>query len=238
MKLPCNVILDLLPLYHDQVCSDETKALVEEHLLSCESCKEVLKSMGNELPIPKQDIESVEILKNIKKELRTKEFKWLIFAVFVLILVISLHNLLAYTLFPVASSKTSISNMSELSDGTIGFHLDVNSYRGLGNFNYEVSEDGSTLYIIPVSGIFPVWEHSNISSANIYYNPENNCVIPYPGSDFWGNNIKKVYLGSPKEPTLIWEEGMDIDLPAADKIMETEYEVIYADALSDYEELQ
>ena len=40
MKLSCNIILDLLPLYYDQVCSDETKALVEEHLSSCESCRE------------------------------------------------------------------------------------------------------------------------------------------------------------------------------------------------------
>lgn len=238
MKLPCNVILDLLPLYHDQVCSDETKALVEEHLLSCESCKEILKSMGGELPIPKQDIESVEILKSIKKELRTKEFKWLIFAVFVLILVLSLHNLLAYKLFPVASSKTSISNMSELSDGTIGFHLDIHSYRGLDNFDYEVSEDGSTLYIVPVSGIFPEWDYSNISSANIYYNPENECVITYPGSDFWGNNITKVYLGSKKEPTLIWEKGMELDLPSADKIMETEFQVHFEEALVDYSEFR
>lgn len=238
MKLPCNVILDLLPLYHDQVCSDETKALVEEHLLSCESCKEVLKSMGGELPIPKQDIESVEILKNIKKELKTKEFKWLIVVIIVLIAGFSLANILQYKLFPVSSSKTYVSNMSELSDGTIGFHLDVKSYRGLGNFNYEVSEDGSTLYIVPVSGILPDLEFGNINSANIYYNPENNCVITAPGEDFWGNSITKVYLGSKNEPTLIWEEGMETALPAADKIMETEFQVKFEESLVDYAEFR
>lgn len=238
MKLSCNVILDLLPLYYDQVCSDETKALVEEHLSSCESCREALKSMGGELPIPKQDIESVEILKNIKKELRTKEVRWMFIIIIIAILGFSLHNILQYELFPVSPSTTYVSNMSELSDGTIGFHLNVNSYRGLGNFNYELSEDGATLYIVPVSGIFPDLSYSNIDSANIYYNPENNCVITAPGADFWGSGITKVYLGSKNKPTLIWEEGMEVDLPAADKIMEAEFEVNYEQSLIDYAEYQ
>lgn len=238
MKLSCNVILDLLPLYYDQVCSDETKALVEEHLSSCESCREALKSMGGELSIPKQDIESVEILKNIKKELKTKEFKWLIVVVLVAILGFSLHNILQYQFFPLSSTATHIYNMSELSDGTIGFHLDVTSYRRLGNFEYELSEDSTTLYIVPVSSIFPDLSYGNIDSANIYYNPENECVITVPGGAFWGNGITKVYLGSPKNPTLIWEESMDVDLPAANKIMEAEFEVNYEEALIDYEECQ
>ena len=35
MKTPCNVIRDLLPLYHDGVCSPESRQLVEEHLEKC-----------------------------------------------------------------------------------------------------------------------------------------------------------------------------------------------------------
>jgi len=238
MKLSCNIILDLLPLYYDQVCSDETKVLVEEHLSSCDSCREALESMGGELPIPKQDIESVEILKKIKKELRTREVKWMLILILVAIIGFSLHNILQYKLFPVSPSTTYVSNMSELSDGTIGFHLDVNSYRGLGNFEYKLSEDGTTLYIVPVSGIFPDLSYSNIDSANIYYSPENNCVITAPGNDFQGNGITRVYLGSKKEPTLIWEEGMKVNLSAADKIMEAEFEVNYEQFLIDFEEYQ
>ena len=32
-KINCNVIQDILPLYIDDVVSDDTKELVEEHLL-------------------------------------------------------------------------------------------------------------------------------------------------------------------------------------------------------------
>lgn len=44
----CNVIMDLLPLYADGCCSEESVALVETHLKSCENCKKVLDSMKGE----------------------------------------------------------------------------------------------------------------------------------------------------------------------------------------------
>ena len=38
MKVSCDVIRDLLPLYTDQAASADTVALVEEHLASCPAC--------------------------------------------------------------------------------------------------------------------------------------------------------------------------------------------------------
>ena len=35
MSLPCKVVEDLLPLYHDGVCSEESRILVEEHIQTC-----------------------------------------------------------------------------------------------------------------------------------------------------------------------------------------------------------
>ena len=40
-KINCNVIQDILPLYIDDVVSDDTKELVEEHLQNCEICQRV-----------------------------------------------------------------------------------------------------------------------------------------------------------------------------------------------------
>ena len=39
MKVSCDVIQDLLPLYTDQAASADTVALVEEHLASCPACR-------------------------------------------------------------------------------------------------------------------------------------------------------------------------------------------------------
>lgn len=43
--LKCEVIKDLLPLYLDEVCSNESRELVEEHLKHCESCRQEAESM-------------------------------------------------------------------------------------------------------------------------------------------------------------------------------------------------
>ena len=42
MKIDCNVIRDLLSLYADDVCSRESRELVDEHLAECPACTEEL----------------------------------------------------------------------------------------------------------------------------------------------------------------------------------------------------
>ncbi len=39
MNYPCNLIKDLLPLYHDDVCSNESQQIVQQHLSQCADCK-------------------------------------------------------------------------------------------------------------------------------------------------------------------------------------------------------
>ncbi len=56
----CNVIKDLIPLYIDKCCSEESVKLVEEHLSDCENCTAELDSMRSfsseekELAIPEK----------------------------------------------------------------------------------------------------------------------------------------------------------------------------------------
>ena len=45
MKIDCNVICDLLPLYADQLCSNESRELVDEHLTECRDCSALLEQM-------------------------------------------------------------------------------------------------------------------------------------------------------------------------------------------------
>lgn len=40
-KMNCDIIQDLIPSYVDEICSKATKACVDEHLKSCESCKRI-----------------------------------------------------------------------------------------------------------------------------------------------------------------------------------------------------
>ena len=77
MSVSCNVIKDLLPLYHDNVCSPETAALVEAHLRECESCQEEFHRL-EEAPLPpasaEKEEQKVASLTKVKKALRKKRF--------------------------------------------------------------------------------------------------------------------------------------------------------------------
>lgn len=75
MKVPCNVIRDLLPLYHDSVCSPETAALVEEHLKDCDTCQEAYHRLQDDslpLPVPEKEEQKAQGLAKVKKILRKK----------------------------------------------------------------------------------------------------------------------------------------------------------------------
>lgn len=66
MKLNCEIVQDLLPLYVDEVCSPGSREAVEAHLQECESCRKELDS-AKVLPAPEP---SPEALKEKKKATR------------------------------------------------------------------------------------------------------------------------------------------------------------------------
>ena len=55
--LPCEVVEDLLPLYHDGVVSSDTGIMIESHLNHCEKCRTELDSICNGDKIEKGIIE-------------------------------------------------------------------------------------------------------------------------------------------------------------------------------------
>ena len=47
-RISCEVARDLLPLYCDDVCSQESRILIDEHLKNCSDCDALLKKMKME----------------------------------------------------------------------------------------------------------------------------------------------------------------------------------------------
>ena len=47
MKFDCDMISDLLPLYKDDICSESSKKIVEEHLAECPSCRKLFGDMSD-----------------------------------------------------------------------------------------------------------------------------------------------------------------------------------------------
>ena len=77
LNLPCPMIQDLLPLYVDQICSQESRRAVEEHVENCPLCRARLEELRREdpLPPPEQDREQskARVLAEVKRQLRRKK---------------------------------------------------------------------------------------------------------------------------------------------------------------------
>ncbi len=75
-KMNCNIIKDILPLYLDDVVSNDTREMVEEHLENCESCRKekTLLEQKAALPANKEvQLAEARILKNLKKQIHLKK---------------------------------------------------------------------------------------------------------------------------------------------------------------------
>jgi predicted anti-sigma-YlaC factor YlaD len=98
MKMSCEIIKDLLPLYLDDVCSHDSRAVVEEHILTCDSCKAELYAMQKSLPIntTEQNLDEAEAVKNLSKMWKKGMNKSLLKGVLFTIVVIAAFALVLY----------------------------------------------------------------------------------------------------------------------------------------------
>lgn len=70
MKITCDVIQDLMPSYIDGILSEDSKALVEEHMGTCQECRKMLEIMKEEQGKEQNQMRSsAATLKKIRKKL-------------------------------------------------------------------------------------------------------------------------------------------------------------------------
>jgi predicted anti-sigma-YlaC factor YlaD len=98
MRLPCEIIKDLLPLYLDGVCSNASKAAVDDHLAVCCDCKAELQAMRESLPLDnsEQNLKEAEAVNRLSKMWKKGMAKSLLKGVLYTILSIAAIALIAY----------------------------------------------------------------------------------------------------------------------------------------------
>lgn len=143
MKQNCEVIMDLLPLYHDGVCSEGSRRLVEEHLKECERCSQALEEIKKELSAPNTT------LKDAGKAWRSLTRNLLIRRITAVVLVAALMISAIYggqwlyrwdqeQLHYVEPDEIVVNNLCRLADGRI--YLEIASTDGHNMMIYERSE--------------------------------------------------------------------------------------------------
>lgn len=99
MTITCEVIRDLLPLYHDNVCSNASQMIVEEHLEHCEDCRAELQAMNNE---PSQyytehNLNEAEAVRKLSKTWRKGMRRSLLKGILLTFFILALTALILYS---------------------------------------------------------------------------------------------------------------------------------------------
>lgn len=118
MKVDCDVILDVLPIYAEDMVSDTTKRITEEHLQQCESCRKALEDIktGQELPAAFQKGSAIRIKQGNHRR-QFKKWMWVLTSISVLMTVF--FSIAVYCTVPVwmtageamIETEASVSNM-------------------------------------------------------------------------------------------------------------------------------
>ena len=250
MKLPCKVIEDLLPLYQDGVCSEESRKLVEEHLLECADCRAVLDEIRGTLSVPAVPLNDAEPLKKIRSEWIRIRKRSLLNGIFgtlsaMMILFGGWYGLTQLRIFPVPIEKVELSKVSELSDGTIAFHLYINDGKALNVLAAQADYENGVAYITPKRALiesgYPIT--LTIGNDRYYYverEPFTRDQLRDPAyetelsawAESGGSNgkadfyffaeIRKICIGTKDDHVLLWEDG--IQLPIAENSVEERYQ--------------
>lgn len=67
--MKCEIIKDLLPLYLNNECSEETKTMIEEHLSTCEECRALFKECEQIEQEEKPVIPQASVFKKVRRKI-------------------------------------------------------------------------------------------------------------------------------------------------------------------------
>ncbi|WP_026478718.1 zf-HC2 domain-containing protein [Alkaliphilus transvaalensis] len=194
MKATCNVIKDVLPLYLENMLSDDSCTMVEEHIEQCQECKNYLNEMRtfNEMPV---DRNTSPLLK-IKSTLRKKKIQTVIFSMMlsIILFVITIAFLTAPEYIPYSERSVTI---NEIGNGSVLAQFEDTVY------GYDIDRyptDDSTGYVYHITTWNSIWNR-NIKKSNT-----NNTILN-PN----GENVVSVYYYQTDGSEDILMYGRDIN---------------------------
>lgn len=167
MNLPCKVVEDLLPMHFDCLCSDETAALVEEHLKNCPGCSRMLAGLQTEFDLKKDTVDDIKPLMALREKWQKNKWsnikKGICAALAAMLLVTAVVSGIWYfcygkAFFAMAENmeraEDVIAGASDYKRETEGYRFDLWFPEMFGDDGYArvMGEDGLGLFIYPEPG--------------------------------------------------------------------------------------
>lgn len=171
-RITCNVNKDLLPLYVDDVCSEESKSLVEEHLSECEECQNYYDALKEGIPeeavkesrealISEEKVRqaAISVIKDIKKQISNRRVRTVGIAVVIALIAVfvfeGLNGSYIYSdlrKFPPFDTRPKLEDMEvtevyQLENGYLYITVEMEAANytiSNGNLNRSIGKDGWT----------------------------------------------------------------------------------------------
>ena len=190
-KISCDIIQDMLPLYYDEVCSADSRKMIEEHLQECEKCSNIFQKLKTECVVDTK--ENAESIQSSVMGKMAHSWKRSLLRSFIIGIVI--QNSM------VSPEQISISAYS-LTDEQITFRLELlDGYCG-GTIKTYTDENRNLYISVLRTVIKEELSDGETEIMNYGFNHEKKDYIA-------------VYYGTPNNCELIWKKG-DL-LPTAPK---------------------
>lgn len=227
MKLPCEIVQDLLPLYHDGVCSEASRAQVKEHLEDCETCRKMLESIDAEIEVPKQEVQKAEPLVSIQVRWNREKRKLLGKCIMAGILAFALFigcwwGLTQWCVVPLKGSDFTVLTRCVLSDGCV-FVEYTWDYGNCALNASRTDKDSGSVYdtrLRPILGRRDTGTgYPYAPKYGLYFFPEEQKMLDSEGNLI---PVQELYLGTEEDALLLWSR--DMELPAASDRVEAEYQ--------------
>lgn len=164
MKKECDIVQDLLFGYADNTLKQGSKELVEEHLKTCEKCKNILEDIKND---DNNDVEKIDGLKKVNKSLRNKKIA--IIVMFPIILVFIIYS------FWASCEYVNYMKSMEIYFDTSATNEQINDVKKM---IYEIDEEAKIVYKSSNEALEEMRENLPADSSYILDGYENSNIFP------------------------------------------------------------
>ncbi len=139
MKKDCKIIKDLLPLYHEELTSDESNEFIKDHLKICSECNDYSADINDEEEI---DQESTNIINKLQKTIIANKMKSVFVSVLIALIigVLFVFSILSPEYLAYDKDKISVSKIP--SSDYVLLELDN------GATEYEIEQEEENIYTI------------------------------------------------------------------------------------------
>lgn len=203
-KISCDVILDLLPLYCDDVCSKDSRMLVDNHLKGCPDCSQTLRQMKTEYRLSNAEEQNHEaVVRNLAATWQNTVKKTFLRGTMLALCICALlfgayWSLTRLLLVMVPTDKMQIS-VGTVTEQSVQIFLKTTDHKKVSYSSSHTTADGKC-YLLVKRGVIATedageenWECvETISRTGVM---ESGDKVP----------ITEIYYGTEKDSVLIWK---------------------------------